>query len=261
VDKVLVIMEENRTVADVSANMPFLMSQSATFGSASDYYAIRHPSLPNYLAIAGGSTFGVTDDRGPAAHQLAGPSVFGSLLAAGRRAKTYAEAMPDSCQLRNHGRYAVRHNPWTYFADPAERASCTQFDVAAGSPTSGALADDVSAGTLPNLGLVVPDLCHDGHDCSASVTDAWLQSWLPVMEAGPDFRAARLAIVVTWDEDDRKTANRVPMIVIHPSLKHTQVAERLDHYALSGSILRMAGLEPLREAGQAPDLFAAFGLR
>jgi hypothetical protein len=50
--------------------------------------------------------------------------VFGRLLAAGRTAKTYAEAMPDNCSRRNHAIYAVRHNPWTYFDDPAERAAC-----------------------------------------------------------------------------------------------------------------------------------------
>ena len=260
VDKVLVIVEENRSVQDAAAHMPFLISQARSYGAATNFYAIRHPSLPNYLALAGGSTFGVADDKDPDAHRLQGPSVFGQLVTAGRTAKTYAEAMPSKCARRNHTTYAVRHNPWTYFDDRAERATCEQFDIPSGSPTAGALVDDITAGELPTFALLVPDLCHDGHDCSAATTDDWLRSWLPTIKEGPDFTSNRLAIVITWDEDDDHSGNRVPMVVIHPSLKGKQVTTRLDHYGLSASIARVGGIPPLRDADTAADVLAAFGL-
>jgi hypothetical protein len=107
---------------------------------------VTHPSLPNYLAIAGGSTFGVRDDKSPAAHPLAGQSVFGQVLAAGGTAKTYAEAMPSNCATSAEGRYAVKHNPWPYFADAGERAACRRYDVPSGTPARGALHDDVTPG-------------------------------------------------------------------------------------------------------------------
>jgi phospholipase C len=260
VDKVLVIVEENRSVQDADAHMPFLMSQARSYGTATNFYAVRHPSLPNYLVLAGGSTFGVADDGDPNEHPLEGPSLFGQLVAAGRTAKTYADAMPINCARENHETYAARHNPWTYFDDSAERAACEQFDVPAGSPTAGALVNDLTAGNLPTFALLVPDICHDGHDCSAATTDEWLQSWLPMIENGPDFRSNRLAIVVTWDEDDEHSGNRIPMIVIHPSLKKQQVTKRLDHYGLSASIARIGGVTPLRDADKGTDVLAAFGL-
>ena len=65
VDKLLVIVAENRNAATVVAEMPFLRSQSEMYGTATNYYAISHPSLPNYLVIAGGSTFGIEDDEDP----------------------------------------------------------------------------------------------------------------------------------------------------------------------------------------------------
>lgn len=260
IDKVLVIVEENRSVRDVATHMPFLMSQARRYSTASSYYAVSHPSLPNYLVMAGGSTFGVHDDEDPDVHQLRGRSVFGELLASGHTAKTYAEAMPHTCATRNHGTYGVRHNPWTYFTDPSERAACRRFDVAAGSPTRGALADDVAAGSLPTFGLLVPDVCHDGHDCSAASTDRWLRSRLPSITQGPDFTSGRLTVIITWDEDDDQSGNRIPLMVLHPSLHGRKVSARLDHYALSASILRLAGDQPLRKAGQAPDLLATFGL-
>ena len=260
VDKVLVIVEENRSVQDAKAHMPFLLSQAQKYGTATNFYAIKHPSLPNYLVLAGGSTFGVADDEAPDAHRLQGPSLFGQLVAAGRTAKTYAEAMPDNCSRQDHETYAVRHNPWVYFDDPTERAACERFDVASGSPTAGALVDDINAGELPTFGLLIPDVCHDGHDCSAATTDDWLRSWLPTIKDGPDFAANRLAIVITWDEDDDNSGNQVPLVVIHPSLKGSQVTTRLDHYGLSASIARVGGIPPLRDAGKGTAPLEAFGL-
>jgi phosphatidylinositol-3-phosphatase len=256
-DKVLVIVEENRSVEEVANNMPFLMSQARTYGTATNFYAITHPSLPNYLALAGGSTFGIADDQG---HDLEGPSLFGQMVAAGRSAKTYAEAMPTNCATRNHESYAARHNPWTLFVDPGERAACEQFDVPSGTPDGGPLLDDINAGTLPTFGLLIPDICHDGHDCSAGTTDEWLQSWLPVIKNGPDFTSNRLAIVITWDEDDEHSGNQIPMIVIHPSLKGKKVKTQLDLYGLSASIARIGGIPPLRNAAKAKDALAPFGI-
>ena len=260
VDKVLVIVEENRSVVDVEAHMPFLMSQARTFGTATNFYAIRHPSLPNYLTLAGGSTFGVTDDRAPDEHPLKGPSLFGQLVSAGRTAKTYADAMPTNCSRKSHDTYATKHNPWTYFDDSAERAACERFDVPSGSPSGGALIDDVKSGQLPTFALVVPNICHDGHDCSAATADDWLQSWIAAIQKGPDFTSNRLAIVITWDEDDNHSGNQVPMVVIHPSLQGKQVTKHLDHYGLSAGIARIGGVSPLRDADKGTDALAAFGL-
>jgi hypothetical protein len=260
VDKILVIIAENRNAASVVAQMPFLDSQSQAYGRATNYYAISHPSLPNYLVMAGGSTFGVEDDEDPVVHPQQGRSVFGQMLAAGRTAKTYAEAMPGNCALRNDGNYAVRHNPWTYFVDRAERSACERFDVPSGSTTDGALKNDITSGQLPNLGFLIPDDCNNGHSCSIDTTDRWLRKWLPVVEDGTDFRSGRLAVLITWDEDEDSTDNRVAMVVLHPALKGRKVTTKLDHYVLSATISRLAGAKPLRDADGAPDLLAAFGV-
>ena len=266
VDKLLVIVAENKRAADVSAHMPFLKSHSRRYGTATKYYAVTYPSLPNYLVMTGGSTFGVKRNGTPRRYPIKGSSVFGQLLASGRTAKTYAEAMPRNCALRNKGTYVVRHNPWIYFADPAERAACRRYNVPSGSPTKGALAEDIAEGQLPSIGLLIPDNCHNGHDCSIATTDRWLRSWLPTIKNGPDFRSGRLAVIITWDEDDHSTDNRVAMVVIHPALKgrnlkDRKVTSRLDHYALSATISRLGGrARPLRDADGAPDLLAAFGL-
>jgi phosphatidylinositol-3-phosphatase len=254
--KVMVIVLENHSESDALAGMPYLSSQAEKYGLAANSYAVTHPSLPNYLAIAGGSTFGVRDDKSPAAHPLDGQSVFGQVLAAGGTAKTYAEAMPSNCATSSDGRYAVKHNPWPYFTDARERASCRRYDVPSGTPARGALHDDLTGGKLPTFSMLIPDLCHDAHDCSLRAADGWLRSWLTTLTDGPDFRAGRLLVVVTFDEDDHDARNHILTVFLHPALDHVTIEPRFDQYAVSGLVSRLVGAPPLREAASATDLQA-----
>jgi acid phosphatase len=258
--KVLVFVDENKTAGSALAGMPYLASLARTYGRTTAYRAIRHPSLPNYLAIAGGSTFGVADDQSPAHHPLTGPSVFDRAIAAGKSAKTYAEAMPSSCALAAAAPYAVKHNPWAYFADATSRANCRRFDVPMGTTSSGALRSDVVNGRLPNVGLAIPDLCHDGHNCSLQAADDWLRPWLELILAGPDFRRGQLAVVVTFDEDDKSADNTVLTVVLSPTASRVVATSPYTHYSLSRYLSQITGTAPLRLAGQAPDLRGAFGL-
>lgn len=253
VTKMLVFVVENHSLAQMRSGMPWVARLADRYGYTTRYRAITHPSLPNYLAIAGGSTFGVTDDQPPAAHPVRRPSVFGQAVAAGSTATIYAEGMTSNCRLTDTGRYAVRHNPWTYFR--RERADCRAHDV----PLS-QLADDISAGSLPAVGMVVPDVCNDAHDCSLGRANAWLRSQVGAVLDGSDFTSGRLAVVITADEDDRHHGNRVLTVVAHPDLHHRVVTRRLTHYALSRSYAEVAGIDPLGHARTARSLLGAFGL-
>jgi acid phosphatase len=259
ITKVLVIIEENHSLAEMKSGMPFLYRVATRYGYATDYRAITHPSLPNYLVIAGGSTMGVSDDANPSAHLLHGPSVFGQTLSKGGTAKLYAEALPSPCARTSSGAFAVRHTPWTYFVD--ERPTCLKGTVAVGTPAAGPLARDIKAGALPTTGMLVPDLVHDAHDGTLGQADAWLKGWLPRLTAGPDFTSGRLAIVVTADEDDFTRVNKVLTVVLAKGLKHKVVSTPLTHYSLTGFIDQVAGARPLRNAAKASSLGAAFGLR
>src|SRR5690349_14453438 len=76
ITKVLTVVEENHGLAAARTGMPYLASLADQYGVATDYRALAHPSLPNYLAMTSGSTLGVRDDAGPSAHPVSGPSVF-----------------------------------------------------------------------------------------------------------------------------------------------------------------------------------------
>lgn len=250
------MIEENHSFEQMQTGMPFLAAMSQKYGYASDWHALAHPSEPNYLGIAGGSTFGVTDDNPPADNAPKvgqAPSVFSQALSAGKTAATYAQSMGTPCELTDAYPYAVRHNPWTYFA--SERAACQAYDRDATS-----FANAARSNRLPNVGFLIPDLLHDAHDGSLAAADAWLRSQLTPVLASKDFTSGNLVVVVTADEDDGNSDNRVLTSVLTPRLHHTVVNTPLTHYSLTRFIEQVLRVKPLGQAADAPDMRVAFGL-
>ncbi len=261
--KVLVVIEENHSLDQMKQGMPFLAGLSATYGYATHWTALTHPSEPNYIGIAGGSTFGIHDDAPPDAHAAAigsATTVFDQAIAADKTAATYAESMPSNCHRSDSpdpqtgaGAYAVRHNPWVYF--PTTRGSCLAHDQ-----DLSAFAHDAQSNALPNVGFLIPDLRHDAHDGTLATADAWLATQLrPVLDS-TDFTRGRLVIVVTADEDDRHAGNVVLTSVLTPRISHAVVNTPLTHYSLTRFLAQVLGVQPLGNGAQAPDMAAAFGL-
>jgi acid phosphatase len=245
---------ENHSLDQMRSQMPYTFSLAERYGYATSYQALTHPSLGNYIAIAGGSTQGIEDDRDPVAHPVRGPSVFSQALSSGGTAATYAEGMPTPCALGNGGdHYVVRHNPWAYFVD--DRAACRQYDVPADR-----LPAAIESGALPNVGMVIPDLCNDAHSCSLETADSWMRAHLKPVLDGPDWRSGRLAVVITADEDDHSSDNLVLTCVLHPSLQHVVVDQPLSHLSLSRFLSEVVHQPPLRNAAGATSLGDAFHL-
>ncbi len=258
VRKILVIMEENHNSSEVfPLGMPYLWHLAQKYGHATAWHAIGHPSLPNYLAIFGGSSFNDPNDCPPGSGcTYPGPSVFAQALARGKTARAYEESMPQPCDPNDSGNYDVNHNPWVYF--PGEASACRSGDVPAGTPHGGTLVSDVRAGTLPTVGLITPNLVDNGHNGSLARADAWLRRWMPVLQSGSDWRSGKLAIVVVFDEGD--TNQRVPFVLIAPGVSGAVMTEPADHYALTRLIDQVIGAPPLRQAADAPSIAKRFGL-
>lgn len=257
VSKLLVIMEENHSLSEMESGMPYLYSLSQTYGYATNYAAITHPSLPNYIAITGGSTFGISDDNGPSSNAAKvgnATSVFGQALAAGKTAKLYAETMASNNEQSNDGAYAVRHNPWAYFG--GESSLANKYDV----PMASNFSADVANNSLPNAGMLIPNVDDDAHDGTLAQADSWLQAYLPSVLGSADFTSGKLVVVITADEDDGSHGNIVLTTVLHASLSGKIVSSPLSHYSLTGYYAHIYGTEPLLNGASAPAFAAAFGL-
>ncbi|HMC69583.1 MAG TPA: hypothetical protein VKJ07_10545, partial [Mycobacteriales bacterium] len=103
--RVVWIVFENKSYGAIIGNpdAPYLNSLAAACGVATNYFAVGHNSLPNYIALTSGGTQGVADNDPPSAHHLAVPSLF-SQLGTAWQAKN--ESMPSNCGLTDAYPYA-----------------------------------------------------------------------------------------------------------------------------------------------------------
>lgn len=251
---------ENRTYADVlgsGGNAPHLSAYARMCGLATNYHAITHPSLPNYLAAASGSAGGVTSDCSPAECPQDRTSLFAQIDDAGLQWRTYAENMPTPCNRVAQGKYAPKHNPAAYFVPI--RSRCRQWDLPMGANNNGPFATALDTG-LPAFTFVEPDLCDDGHDCSTRYSDEWLGATLDRITRSPSYQAGDVAVFVTWDEGIGADQH-IATVVISPGVpRGTRSSIPFTHYSLLRTTETLLGLPLLGAANAAPDMRAAFGL-
>ena len=69
-DHVFVIMMENHGYSQIlnNPNAPFINAYARSANLATNYFAVAHPSLTNYLEVVGASNFGVLSDNDPDWH-------------------------------------------------------------------------------------------------------------------------------------------------------------------------------------------------
>jgi hypothetical protein len=243
-DHAIVVVLENKQRDKVLGNpaAPAFNAFAANGAVLAGYRGVTHPSLPNYLALVSGSTHGIASDC--TSCTVRGRSLADTLEAKRRTWKTYAEGLPRpgwTGPLR--GRYAKRHVPFLYFSTVLSKPARLRRVV----PLS-QLSRDLAAKRLPDFALVVPDLCHDMHDCPVATGDAWLKRFLPRL-----LRLPNTAVFVVFDESDSLDP-RVPGLVIGTAVRPgSQFRPRLSHYGLLRTIEDAWGLARLgRSASVGP---------
>lgn len=233
-DHVVVVIFENKGYGQVvgARSAPYLSSLARAGANFTDAHGEAHPSQPNYIALFSGSTHGVTDDSCP--RNLGDqPNLARQLIDAGLGFAGYSEDQPSvgftGC---TSGRaYARKHNPWADFANvPAE----------VNRPLSTLGADFAG---LPAVTVMIPNLCHDMHDCPVAAGDDWARQHL----AGYlDWaRTHNSLLIVTFDEDNDTSANRIPTLFVGPMVRPGGVADRIDHYSILRTIEDMYQLPPI----------------
>jgi phosphatidylinositol-3-phosphatase len=252
---VVVIVLENQSFGQVIGNpqAPYINQLAKSGTLFTDYTAITHPSLPNYLAILGGSTFGIDDDCTDCA--AAGDNLALQLSRARISWRAYMEGMPGACFLgAGEGRYAKKHNPFAYFPSITSHPGRCANVVPAPQ-----LAVDVRDRRLPAFAWITPDLCHDAHDCSIGVADRHLSGLVPRLLGRLSRRGF---LVLTFDEGSGESGpggGRIATILAGPGVRRgATVATPRDHYSLLRTLEAVFGVPYLRGARGATDLSAAF---
>src|SRR5437899_8224037 len=236
-DHVFIVIMENTSATSIIGNntqAPYINSLATQNSYSSSYYAITHPSLPNYLALTGASTFGITNDCLPSSCPVNASNIADRIEGSGRTWKAYMESMPVACDTADAAPYAVKHNPFVYYNDIRTNvARCQAHDV----PYTQLALDLTTAATTPNYVWITPNMCNDMHDCSIATGDIWLKGQIPSILASPAFTQQNSLLLLTWDEDDFSGNNRVDLVAAGPQVKRGYVSGAgYNHYSMLSTI-------------------------
>jgi hypothetical protein len=254
-DRIVFIIFENQEFDDVIGNseMPNFNQLANEHTLLTQYYAVRHPSLPNYIALMGGDTFEITENCEDCF--IDAPSLPDLIEASGRTWKTYQEDMPEPCFVGSDGDYAQKHNPFIYF-DPIrlDKIRCERSII----PLD-ALQTDIDAGALPNFIFITPNLCNDAHDCSLDIADKWLADQLNILIPALDKDGPNHLVIMMFEEGssdgsccglpEGDAGGRVPVVLFSPQVKSNfQDSTPYSHYSLLKTIAEAWGLPYLGHA-------------
>jgi phosphatidylinositol-3-phosphatase len=239
---VVVVVFENHEATDVAGNpdAPTFTALARRYATLTNYDAIAHPSLPNYLALVSGSTQGITSDCTECIVQAR--SLADTLAAAGKSWKTYAEDLPyPGFTGGSSGRYAKKHDPFLYFRDVvdarARRNRVVPFTQ---------LAHDLARRTLPDFSLLVPNLCNDMHDCSVATGDAWLKAHVEPLLRSPELRGGVVFVVFDEGTSDEGGGGHVEALALGPTVRRgSRFTGPTNHYGLLRTIEDAWGLPRL----------------
>ena len=255
--RVAVLVLENRSYDEVIGNpdAPYLNRLARRYALATNYYAIGHPSLPNYIALLGGSTYAIHGDCNGCDTEAR--SLVGQLDAVGISWRAYFEDLTSN--RRPGPRTAVydpHYNPFVYYegirSSALGRSRVVDFDE---------LRSDLRRRTLPRFSWIAPGVLHDGHDGSLREADRYASELVPqILRA----LGSQGVLFVTWDEgarydwtgvDGTRGGGHVALIAAGGDARRgTTTAVPANHYALLRTIEAGFGLPALGHAAGMPLL-------
>jgi hypothetical protein len=189
--KVFYIILENTNAEDALENK-YLATLKKDGAYLDNFYAVTHPSQPNYVAMTSGDKHGVSGDGNV---DLNVKNIADLLEAKGKTWKSYNDDYPGNCFLgATSGKYARKHVPFvSYKSISGNPARCAHI------VNSAELTTDIQNGTLPDYSFFAPNLDNDGHDTGVDFSAEWLEKTFGQLFKDPRFMKDML-VVVTFDE-------------------------------------------------------------
>ena len=212
---VFIIMMENTGYKSLigNPNAPWVNSAAATYGLATNYFGVAHPSQPNYIAATSGSTNGVMDDNDTTINVS---NIVDQLEGAGKTWKAYMQSLSLCATKLDHAcgnqLYERKHNPFVSYQDvqsnPARMANIVDFSQ---------FSTDLANHAVPDYTWISPDQCNDMHGrggggssdpCDFShvqgliaTGDAFLKNTVGAI-MNSNAWTGNSVIFITWDESD-----------------------------------------------------------
>ncbi|KAI0289711.1 phosphoesterase family-domain-containing protein [Russula brevipes] len=213
-DRFIQIWLENTDFENASAT-PEFQSLASRGILLNQYYAVTHPSEPNYVATVGGDFWGMANDD--FFNIPSNISTVADLLDIAKISwASYQENMPtdgfpgfnfSSVNYLTPGAppytfYVRKHNPLIIYDSvakvPSRAAKIRNFND---------FAADINASAIPQWVFITPNMVNDGHDTNTTFMSAWLKFWLEPLLADKRFNDGRTLILLTFDENDTEGVN------------------------------------------------------
>lgn len=239
-DHIVIVIEENRSFDQIigSPDAPYINSLVKRGMLFLDSHGVTHPSQPNYLALFAGTTGGIGSNTCPL--ELNWPSLAGGLIDKGLSFASYSESLPavgaEDCV---YGAYRRKHNPVANWKN-----------LAALNQPFTAFPQDFSK--LPTVSFVIPDQRNDMHDGTVALGDDWLRQNLDAYARWAESNNSLL--IVTWDEDNGTSGNRIATIFVGQMVKQGKSRQRINHYNVLRTVEDMYRLLRLGESAGAKPI-------
>jgi YVTN family beta-propeller protein len=246
---------ENEDFGQIIGNTkqaPYLNSLLRQGSVLSQFYAEEHPSDGNYLALAGGSTFGIPlddpEEENPQ-YTISAPNIGDLIDSAHETWKAYPQSANGPCDDTVHTYYWNDDQPMMYFADVRDRPAYCAAHV---TPLESLPSDLASAATTPNFAWIAPNDCTDMEGCGISAGDKFLAQELGMIMDSPAWLTQPSLAIITFDEDAQDyqhPAQRVPTIILGSTgVRQGYVSSvRYTHYSLLRTIEAALGLGTLTD--------------
>lgn len=235
----------------------------------------NHPSQPNYLWLEAGTNFGVLADTQPGEPQLFTHKHLVRLLQdAGISWMVYAEpdfgsGVYDTCPL-DFSFLDINHLAPPYFNDVNDGLNPQSAECIAHVRPYYQLATDLADHTTAQYNLVIPNVCHDGHEgvspCDDTEpadntlrSDTWLKQNVPLILESEAYKEGG-ALIITWDEaedTDQFSDGPIPFFLLSPFAKgggKTAYSNNIhyDHSSTLKTVEEIFGVRPLLGAAAHP---------
>lgn len=215
-----------------------------------NYYAIMHPSQPNYLAIFAGSNFGIDNDDRPANLPFSYPNLGAELLSRRLTFAGYSENLPMAGFDGNYsGSYARRHNPWVNWQNAKSNGIPPELNLPFKDFPK-------NFNNLPAVSFVIPNVkndMHDGKDPDRIVqSDTWVKKNLKQLI---DWTKSHNSLfILTFDEDNDLQGNHIVTLFYGEMVKGGSYNEKVNHYSLLRTVEAMYNLPFVGESKTASTI-------
>lgn len=232
---IVIVLGENTASTAVfgSSSAPYINALAPQGAKFTNSFALSHPSQPNYLQFYSGSNQGITTDNANAV-KFTTANLGSELLSAGKSYTTYSDGLPSvGYDGTTSGSYVRKHNPAANWMG----TGTNQIPITTNQPFT---AFPTNFNNLPSVCFVIPDMCHDGHDVCAPISNSVLQydTWVSQnLDAYKQWCITNNSLlIVTYDEDDFTPTNKIATVFYGAHVLVGDYSQTINHYNILRTI-------------------------